>query len=167
MYFTHTEDLIENLLTTRCNIQKPEDLSIEHISCSLGIDVHFWLDTSMTIYYDEIMYIMLNNKQSKELLWLDFCHELAHIFLHAGRQDKSINWSDWINYQESKADYLMRHICIPTFMLQQEDNWTISDIINRFKVTKELAIKRFEEYSRNKQFRACKSNRKEIKEMIS
>lgn len=161
MYFTHTEDLIKNLFT-RWNIQEPEDLSIERISCSLGIDVHFWLDTSMTIYYGEIMYIMLNNRQQNEQIWLDFCHELAHILIHTGRQDKIVNWLDWINYQESKANYLMRHICIPTFMLQKEDNWTISDIITRFKVTRELAVIRFEEYSRNKQFRVYKSNRKEM-----
>ncbi|XRD23498.1 ImmA/IrrE family metallo-endopeptidase [Lysinibacillus fusiformis] len=43
-------------------------------------------DSSQALFIDGRHYIFLNENQSPQQQWQDFCHELSHVLLHTGDQ---------------------------------------------------------------------------------
>lgn len=84
-YTTYTEDFIKEFYH-KMNILTAEQLNIKTISNKLGIHVFYWSDSSQALYNDGRYYIFLNENQSTQQQWQDFCHELSHVLLHTGDQ---------------------------------------------------------------------------------
>lgn len=150
MYYTYTEDYIAAFYR-RMNIYQPEQLDYIAIAESLNISIFYWDSPSSALFSSHFNYIILKEHEQKELLWEDFCHELAHVLFHTGKQ---FNLTPaWISYQEQKANYFMYHAAVPTFMLDQQSFWSVDKVAATFNVSNEFATKRLEDYVRNKQFR--------------
>lgn len=101
------------------NILKPSHIYhlnlIEDVSNMLNIKVYYFDESSEANNMGGIYRIFLNKNQSKQAIWQDFAHELAHILGHEGYQ-----WSmhkPFREYQEWQAKQFAFHFCIPTFML--------------------------------------------------
>ena len=89
---------------------------------------------------------------SPQQQWQDFGHELSHALLHVGNQ-VSVPLPFKL-YQEWKAANFAFHVCIPTFMLLEmdlpaEERLAIYEIQKSFKVEREFAHKRLEQYLAN------------------
>ena len=150
MYYTHTEDFVKQLYT-KVGITSPEALDYRTIAHALGIEVYLWPKRSMALFHNRLPYIMLHDQQSEAQLWQDFCHELCHVLLHAGDQNHAS--SDWIKYQERKANYFMRHAAVPTYMLETCKELSVPYVTEQFGVEPHLAEHRINEYVHNKRFR--------------
>lgn len=81
-----------------------------------------------------------------------FCHELAHILYHAGDQMKLP--TEFIQYQEYKANNFALHAAIPTFMLLNmnlpNDYYQAVALLQKtFKVSLTFACKRLNHFLDN------------------
>jgi len=88
---------------------------IEDISTMLKIKIYYFDEPSEANNLGGDYRIFLNQNQSKQAIWQDFAHELAHILRHEGYQ-----WSmnkPFREYQEWQAEQFAFHFCVPTFML--------------------------------------------------
>ncbi|MEQ6048477.1 ImmA/IrrE family metallo-endopeptidase [Lysinibacillus capsici] len=65
----------------------------------------------------EHTYIFLNNQLTICQSWQDFGHELGHVLLHMGNQQRM--YPLFREYQEYKANNFMYHACVPSFMLDE------------------------------------------------
>lgn len=151
-YTTYTEDFIKEFYH-KMNILTAEQLNIKTISNKLGIHVFYWSDSSQALYNDGRYYIFLNENQSPQQQWQDFCHELSHVLLHTG--DQFHMYPLFREYQEFKANNFMYHACIPTFMLEAlsiDDHTpqTIMKVTQIFNVEYDFAFRRLTQYN-NKQ----------------
>lgn len=152
MYYTHTEDFVMQLYM-KIGIASPEGLDYRIIAHALGIEVYLWPKRSMAMFHNHLPYIMLHDQQSEAQLWQDFCHELCHVLLHEGGSQKKAIYPGWIKYQERKANYFMRHATVPTFMLDNYKELSVTSISEHFCVEHHLAHQRLNEYMLNKKFR--------------
>jgi len=151
-YSTYTEDFIEGLYT-KLDILLPHQLDLNVIAHKLGIIVYFWDNPSQVLFLGGRAYIFLDKELSPRQLWQEFCHELCHVLLHSGSQEK-MPYS-WIEYQEWKANNFMLQACIPTFMLNkinlpESEDKAIQLIQELFNVEWDLAYRRLEQYKNNK-----------------
>ncbi|WP_346234548.1 ImmA/IrrE family metallo-endopeptidase [Lysinibacillus telephonicus] len=153
-YTNHMEDFIKEMYT-RINILVPEQLQISIIAKSLRVNVLYWNEGSRALFLRGNPYIFLNNRLTKQQQWQDFCHELAHVLMHCGHQNRLPPL--FIEYQELKANSFMYHACIPTFMLNElaiNDYFysTVLRVSKLFQVEYEIALKRLTQYMQNKRF---------------
>ncbi|MEE3805413.1 ImmA/IrrE family metallo-endopeptidase [Lysinibacillus fusiformis] len=151
-YTTYTEDFIENLYT-KIGVSLPHQLDLNDIAYKLGILVYFWENPSQVLFLGTQTYIFLDRDLSPKQLWQDFCHELCHVLLHSGSQEKMP--FSWIEYQEWKANNFMLQACIPTFMLNKiiipdSEDKAILLIQDLFNVEWDTAYKRLEQYKNNR-----------------
>lgn len=151
------EDFVQEFYT-KMGIFEPHQLNYERISSELGVKLFFWHEPSQALFLKERSYIFLNARLSKEQKWQDFCHELGHVLLHCGNQRRLP--TDFIKYQEAKANLFMYHACMPSFMLDQLNindyaSETINQVANLFCVEDSFAAKRLEQYINHKLHRIC------------
>ncbi|MBO1910357.1 ImmA/IrrE family metallo-endopeptidase, partial [Microvirga sp. 3-52] len=59
---------------------------IEHVSTMLKIKIYYFDESSEANNLGGVYRIFLNVNQSKQAIWQDFAHELAHILRHEGYQ---------------------------------------------------------------------------------
>jgi hypothetical protein len=101
------------------NISEPSqlyhDALIETLSDILQINIYYFDESSEANNLGGTYSIFLNKNQTKQEIWQDFAHELAHILNHEGYQF-SMN-DPFRKYQEWQAEQFAFHFCIPTFML--------------------------------------------------
>lgn len=147
-----------NELYSKMGILEPHQLNYRHISSRLGIKLFYWYEPSQALFLKECAYIFLNAHLTSEQKWQDFCHELGHVLLHAGNQ-RNLS-SEFVKYQEAKANLFMYHACIPSFMLDQLNindyaSETINQVANLFCVEDSFAAKRLEQYINHKLRRIC------------
>lgn len=150
-YLSHFEDYIKRLYTSM-GVYFPQQLQFLEISKKLGIQVYYWARSSQALFHREYAYIFLNEEQSEQRIWQDFCHELGHVLLHVGNQH--LMTKSFITYQEQKANNFMYHACVPSFMLH---NLKISDytyetiemVKELFCVEESFAKKRLQQYLNN------------------
>ncbi|GLC88224.1 ImmA/IrrE family metallo-endopeptidase [Lysinibacillus piscis] len=145
MHYTYLEDYVQQFYT-RLGITHPAALSFEEVSVRLGLKVFYWSDKSQALFIDGRYFIFLNENQSAQEQWQDFCHELSHVLLHTG--DQIHMYPLFREYQEYKANHFMYHACIPTFMLEKlpVHNQTEQAIMEAFNVEYEFASKRLIQY---------------------
>ncbi|QPQ35538.1 ImmA/IrrE family metallo-endopeptidase [Lysinibacillus sp. JNUCC-52] len=148
-YSTHTEDFIKELYV-RIGTLTPKSLKFQTISKRLGIHVFYWPDTSQSLFSKNISFIILNEKLTKQQQWQDFCHELGHVLLHTGNQQRM--YPLFREYQEYKANNFMYHACVPSFMLDELDpsDLTVENVQRLFNVEYDFAFKRLEQYRSKK-----------------
>lgn len=150
-YTTYTEDFIKEFYH-KMNILTAEQLNIKTISKKLEVYVFYWSDSSQALYIDGRHYIFLNENQSPQQQWQDFCHELSHVLLHTG--DQFHMYPLFREYQEFKANNFMYHACIPTFMLEElsildHTALTIMQVMQIFNVEYDFAYRRLTQYTNN------------------
>lgn len=151
---SHTEDYIKNMYL-HIGILRPQQLDYQQIARKLGIKIFYWEDTSQALFLKELACIFLNKKLTKQQMWQDFCHELAHVLMHSGHQARLPPL--FVEYQESKANNFMYHACIPTYMLNDLKindflYSTVLSVSKLFQVEYDFALKRLTQYIQNKRF---------------
>ncbi|WP_432702935.1 ImmA/IrrE family metallo-endopeptidase [Lysinibacillus sphaericus] len=148
-YFTHTEDFIKNLYV-RIGILLPNYLKFQSISDQLGIHVFCWEDSSQALFSKNNSFIFLNEQLTPPQQWQDFCHELGHVLLHTGNQQRM--YPLFREYQEYKANNFMYHACVPSFMLDELEptELTVENVQRLFNVEYDFAFKRLEQYRSKK-----------------
>lgn len=152
-FWNYTECYVKELYE-QLQIFSPEQLDLKVIATKLDIKLFYWEEKSQAIIYDDMCAIFLDVRNSIERHWQDFCHELAHVLLHVGIQDKLPKM--YIEYQENKANSFMYHACVPTFMLDKLNLFditydTIWQVQQLFNVDQAFAKKRLTQYITNKQ----------------
>lgn len=150
MYFTtHTEEFIKELYT-KIGIFNTQHLNYKTIVTNLGIQLLFWSDKSQAIFLREETYIILNKRLTPQQQWQDFCHELGHVLLHTGNQQRM--YPLFREYQEYKANNFMYHACVPSFMLDELEpsDLTVQNVQLLFNVEYDFAFKRLEQYRSKK-----------------
>lgn len=148
-YTTHTENFIKDLFN-KMDITKPNHLNISNISIKLRIQIFYWKDVSQALFLKEKAYIFLNNQLTPPQQWQDFCHELGHVLLHTGNQQRM--YPLFREYQEYKANNFMYHACVPSFMLDELEpsELTVENVQRLFNVEYDFAFKRLEQYRSKK-----------------
>lgn len=148
-YTTHTEDFIRELFYC-INILLPNQLGFHKIAVLLGIHIFYWSNESQALFLKENAYIFLNNQLTPQQQWQDFCHELGHILLHTGNQQRM--YPLFREYQEYKANNFMYHACVPSFMLDELEpsDLTVENVQQLFNVEYDFAFKRLEQYRSKK-----------------
>lgn len=144
-HYTHTEDYVKNFYE-KIGITKPQELEFRAIAEQLGIYVFYWSDASQALFTGNKGFILLNESLTTQQQWQEFCHELAHVLFHAGKQSKIP--ASFREYQEAKANIFMYHAAIPTFMLDnlKPTSLTVSKIAALFCVELEFAQQRLDHY---------------------
>ncbi|WP_420798398.1 ImmA/IrrE family metallo-endopeptidase [Lysinibacillus cavernae] len=84
-------------------------LNFEEIAFRMGLKFFYWSDKSQALFINGRHYIFLNENQSPQQQWQDFCHELSHVLLHTGNQFHM--YPLFREYQEFKADNFMYNCC--------------------------------------------------------
>lgn len=139
------------------NISEPyqiyHDDMIENISDLLDIKTYYFDESSEANNLGGSYRIFLNETQTKQKIWQDFGHELAHILAHGGCQ-LSMH-EPFRAYQEWQAEQFAYHFCVPTFMLNQMKLpqlrcEAIGVIINTFNVEPNFAAERLEKWLQSK-----------------
>lgn len=139
------------------NISEPSkiyhDDMIENFSDLLNVKIYYFDESSEANNLGGTYRIFLNENQTKQEIWQDFGHELAHILSHEGYQ-----WSmqePFRAYQEWQAEQFTYHFCVPTFMLNQMSLpqlrcEAVGVIINTFNVELDFATERLEKWLQSK-----------------
>jgi len=127
---------------------------IEIISTRFNIKVYYFDETSEANNLGDIFRIFLNEHQTKQKIWQDFAHELAHILGHEGYQWCMHN--PFREYQELQAEQFAYHFCIPTFMLNnlelpQLRCEAVGLIATVFNVEHTFANERLEKWLKNRE----------------
>lgn len=148
MYYSHLEDYVQQFYT-HMGITDPTLLHFKEVAFRMGLKVFYWHDKSQALFINGRHYIFLNDRQSPQQQWQDFCHELAHVLLHSGDQFRM--YPLFREYQEYKANNFMYHACIPTFMLDElqlcdRTPKTVSRLQDLFNVEYDFALKRLTQY---------------------
>lgn len=151
---SHVEDFVKKFYS-KIGIVEPQQLDFQTIAERLGIHVFYWTKPSEALFLKNYAYIFLNENLTEQQKWQDFCHEVAHVLLHAGNQSSMSPL--FRDYQEWKANNFMYHACMPTFMLDQVKvkDYTPQTVIQLsviFHVEYEFALKRLKQYIQNKSF---------------
>lgn len=113
------------------------------------IKVYYFDESSEANNMGGIFRIFLNQNQSKQAIWQDFAHELAHILDHEGYQ-----WSmyePFREYQEWQAEQFAYQFCVPTFLLNQMklpqlQSEATGVIVSQFNVEASFAVKRLDKW---------------------
>lgn len=152
-FWTYTECYVKELYE-QLQIFSPEQLDMKIIAKKLDVKIFYWEEKSQAIIYDDMCAIFIDLRNSNEHQWQDFCHELAHVLLHIGIQDKLPKM--YIEYQEHKANQFMYHSAIPTFMLDRLNIFDCSIhnirlVQQTFHVEENFATKRLNQYIQRRQ----------------
>lgn len=116
----------------------------------MDIRIFYWTKTSQALFDEKHVYIFLDKCLTEPQLWQDFCHELEHVLLHTGQQERMSK--SWIKYLENKANDFMYHACVPSFMLDEMeyDALTIENVQQLYNVEYDFAEKRLTQYFNKK-----------------
>lgn len=144
-FWTYTECYVKELYE-HLQIFSREQLNAKTIAKLLDVKLFYWEEKSQAIIYDDMSAIFIDLRNSIERQWQDFCHELAHVLLHIGIQEKLPKM--YIEYQEHKANQFMYHAAVPTFMLDCLDPslYTANKIAELFGVELDFAEHRLDHY---------------------
>ncbi|MDH5160385.1 ImmA/IrrE family metallo-endopeptidase [Heyndrickxia oleronia] len=167
--YTQLEDYIKKLYSF-LSIDNPSNIDMKDIASRLKIKLNFWDEKSEATYIGGKFYIWLNKLLPKQEIWEEFGHELCHVLTHEGHQ--SYMDTEFLHYQEIKAENFALHFCVPTFMLLKYEvvNYhNIKDgipfVTQTFNVTEKFAKKRLNHF-RN-QIQQAKSDEQHRKYMES
>lgn len=148
-YTTYIEDFIRDFYR-KIGILKPYQLDFQEITMYLDIQLFYWPENSQALFFREVAYIFLNEHLTQQQKWQEFCHELGHVLLHTGNQQRM--YPLFREYQEYKANNFMYHACVPSFMLDELEptELTVENVQRLFNVEYDFAFKRLEQYRSKK-----------------
>ncbi|PCK22747.1 hypothetical protein CEY02_03250 [Bacillus pumilus] len=150
---SHLEEWIEDLYKS-INIEHSHQINFEQIAASLGVNIRFSPQKSFGFRALGRYVIVLDSRKEHHEQWLEFAHELCHIYRH--ENDLRVMPETWNEYNERQARYFAYHFCVPSFMLRKLKmpslkGEAIKLISDNFNVTYAFAALRLEMY-RKKQF---------------
>ncbi|WP_096199480.1 ImmA/IrrE family metallo-endopeptidase [Bacillus sp. FJAT-45350] len=144
---TTLENYVESIYN-HIDIRHPENINLSTIAEILKIPTYFLPLNSQVVTFNGLR-INIDSRLSPPEQWEDFGHELCHVLRQYGSQ---LNMqTDFLTYQEEKADNFALHFCVPTFMLEElelplQRSLVIGFIAETFNVTPLFAKKRLERY---------------------
>lgn len=142
------EDLYKNN-----NLLSPEDLEIDNIAASLGINVEYLEDAvELAIWNEQKATIYLDPKKPITKIREIFFHELCHPLRHFGDQS-FMSKNDFYKLQEIQANHFQLYAAMPFCMIKelpetQYESEMILLLQVTFGVSFNLAKKRFEQIKR-------------------
>lgn len=146
---TAIEDWI-NSLYARLNIYTPSDINIKRLAYRFTIFLHYKSMPARYDVYGRYRGIVLDCRTSPEEQREQFFHELCHILRHAGHQ--TMMPEAFRELQEWDAEKFVMYAALPYSMLINydfNDEHLIQHLIDDFKITEELCIKRLKHIKRN------------------
>lgn len=149
----YTTTSLEDWITTmyaKLGILAPADIDIKYLAFKFTIFIHHKPMPSRFDVYYRYRGIVLDNRCSLEEQREQFFHELCHILRHAGHQ--TMMPEAFRELQEWDANQFVMYAALPFSMLTNydfNDEYLIQHLMDDFKVTEELCIKRLEQIKRN------------------
>lgn len=149
----YTTTALEDWIITmyaKLGIHAPTDIDITHLAYKFTIFIHYKPIPARFDVYHRYKGIVLDNRCSPEEQREQFFHELCHILRHAGHQ--TMMPEAFRELQEWDAEKFLMYAALPYPMLANynfNDEHLIQHLMDDFKVTKELCIKRLEHIQRN------------------
>ncbi len=113
---SHLEDYIMEVYKD-LGIEQPEQINRYMIADQLNIGLYPTSSQSEALYSHGRCYIFINRERDHRQQWQDFGHELCHVLMHEGHQNRM--YPLFLDLQEWQADNFMYHFCVPTFMLRR------------------------------------------------
>ncbi|WP_404293129.1 ImmA/IrrE family metallo-endopeptidase [Cytobacillus kochii] len=143
--YSHLEDFIYELYTS-IGVEKPEDLDMNKIAKNIGIKLVYKMRPFRL--NNEIVLV----RGTKQEEWMLFGHEVTHYIRHCGNQ---LNMHPLFrDLQEFQANHFAYHFCVPTFMLEEIKNVTANEIMNKFNVDFDFALRRLEMFQNKLYFQS-------------
>lgn len=133
------EEIINDL--TEYTILDKYDLNIDYISTLYNIIVVYHDTISAYIKFKnaDVIYI---KKDSKENMWLSFCHEFGHYVLHHTNQIRMNRlYNEKQEFQVEKFSLLFR---MPERLIVSNELWTADKLVHYFNVSYQDAYARIE-----------------------
>ena len=133
-------------------IHSPDDLDIDSIAHSFGVDVFYMPGAKEeAIWDDDNAAIFLNSDKSVPEIREVFFHELCHPLRHAG--DQLMLPGIFRELQETQAKQFQLYAAMPFFMIKgikfpPYKNEAIGLLANLFRVTPQFAKRRLEQIQR-------------------
>lgn len=146
---TALEDWITNLYN-KLNIYTPSDININRLAYCFTIFLHYKPMPARFDIYGRYKGIVLDSRCALEDQREQFLHELCHILRHAGHQ--TMMPEAFRELQEWDAEKFVMYAALPYSMLINydfNDEHLIQHLMDDFKVTEELCVKRLEHIQRN------------------
>lgn len=146
MCSVHLEKLIQNLYQTM-SIGHPNGMDIEMMADKMNIDLFFWGEETVTVYYRGKCRIFLNERLSCCRQKQEFACQILNILRRRGA-NFAPNMEE-AHYQKMKESVFAKHFCVPSFMLKRlalpSDKHQAVQLISRvFRVDLKLAEDRFD-----------------------
>lgn len=137
------ELFISNLLQEK-GLKKLEDFTITNLAENFGVKVWFGDLDAATMIGKEGTLIFVNINEPPTIQYIKFLHELSHIIQYH-LPYSLVNRHQW-KYYETKANYIVRYLAMPYFLLTQlRNDVTVSELAELFSVPFEIAQKRLVE----------------------
>lgn len=116
MCSVHLENLIQNLYQTM-SIGHPDGMDIEMMADKMNIDLFFWGEETVTVYYRGKCRIFLNERLSCCRQKQEFACQILRILRRQGT-----NFAPNVeeaHCQKMKESVFAKHFCVPSFMLKK------------------------------------------------
>jgi Zn-dependent peptidase ImmA (M78 family) len=138
-----------NLIYKNNGLYSTTNLSIENISSVFKIDVQYYVGPSCADWEGDPV-IFLDSRLSLEKKREIFFHEISHLLLHVGNQDKM--HSLFKELQENQANSCQLYAAMPIYMFEEFQGVPYSSSIevmsNRFMLPSTLVRERLEQIKR-------------------
>lgn len=134
----------------RFGIKNPDDININRIAKIYRIYIHQKELPARYDIYGRYQAIILDSRCTEQEQREQFFHELCHILRHVGHQ--SMLPTAFRELQEWDANHFTMYAALPFFMIREYDfqsPYLIQDLVEDFKVTEKMCIKRIEHIKRN------------------
>src|SRR5699024_8167333 len=105
------------------------------------LDLEIIYEDKKPFYLDNEINLERSTKMQE---WVEFAHEVCHYLQHVGIQ--LVMHPLFIDLQEYQANHFAYHFCVPTVMLENENDLSVRKIMNLFNVEYEFAERRLEMY---------------------
>lgn len=146
---TALEDWITDMYA-RLRIQTPMDIDTSRLAYHFTIFIHYKPMPARFDIYGRYKGIVVDSRCTFEEQREQFLHELCHILRHDGHQ--TMMPEAFRELQEWDANQFVMYAALPFPMLANydfNDEHLIQHLVDDFKVTEELCIKRLEHIQRN------------------
>ncbi|MCU6798034.1 hypothetical protein OB236_38505 [Paenibacillus sp. WQ 127069] len=93
------------------------DLDIGHIAEIFNAELRFHSRKTKVYWDDDFCLVYLELDQSEDEIRKDFFHELGHIAMHVGNQNKLPK--TFVQYQEEQASHFQLYASMPIYMIEK------------------------------------------------
>lgn len=142
----YTPPLVEQWVSNtflKAQLLYPSDLTAKSICRAFGITYGFYEGMSGAKIINQKPYIAVDTRIPLPEQHEEFLHELGHVLRHSGDQ---VNMPDTLRlYQEWDANLFALYAAIPLHMIDFDNGYSISSLMDEFNVTEGLVLKRVDD----------------------